>query len=117
MKINRIKINNYRNLRDIDIHISDIVAVIGENNSGKSNFLRAITLPFLTDEYSQVNKNLSWAEVNRDAKNEYYSKVIKYQDAILKDTMSELDFMNLLPIVSVEVELKPDKTEAFFVKI
>ncbi|KAI4445904.1 DNA replication and repair protein RecF [Eubacterium plexicaudatum ASF492] len=50
MKISRLIINNYRNLRNIDIHINDIVALIGENNSGKSNLLRAVTLPFLIDE-------------------------------------------------------------------
>lgn len=49
MKIAHVKICNYRNLKDIDIGLSDTVAVIGENNSGKSNFLKAITLPFLTD--------------------------------------------------------------------
>ena len=37
LKISRLIINNYRNLRNIDIHINDTVALIGENNSGKSN--------------------------------------------------------------------------------
>lgn len=47
MKITHVKIRNYRNLRDIDIGLAETVAIIGENNSGKSNFLKAITLPFL----------------------------------------------------------------------
>ncbi len=56
MKISRLIIKNYRNLKHIDIHLSDTVALIGENNSGKSNFLRAVTLPFLTDEASFSGK-------------------------------------------------------------
>lgn len=52
MKITRIIIKNYRNLKSIDVHLNDTVAIIGENNSGKSNFLRELTLPFLSDEFS-----------------------------------------------------------------
>ena len=56
MKISRVVIKNYRNIENIDIHLSDTVTLIGENNSGKSNFLRAITLPFFTDETSLSGK-------------------------------------------------------------
>ena len=54
MKITHVKVCNYRNLRNIDIGLAETVAIIGENNSGKSNFLKAITLPFLTDDKAQV---------------------------------------------------------------
>lgn len=50
MKISRLIIKNYRNLKDVDIYLGETVVLIGENNSGKSNLLRALTLPFLTDE-------------------------------------------------------------------
>ena len=59
MKIQRVKIKNYRNLKNIDVELSDVVALIGENNGGKSNFLKAITLPFLNTENGYYNKNLS----------------------------------------------------------
>ena len=52
MKINRLIVKNYRNFKDINISLGDVVVLIGENNGGKSNFLKAITLPFLTDDYS-----------------------------------------------------------------
>ncbi len=45
LKISRLIIKNYRNLKEIDIHLSDTVALIGENNSGKSNLLLAVTKP------------------------------------------------------------------------
>ena len=55
LKITHVKIRNYRNLRDIDIGLAETVAIIGENNSGKSNFLKAITLPFLTDDNTYIS--------------------------------------------------------------
>jgi predicted ATP-dependent endonuclease of OLD family len=116
MKITRIIIQNYRNLKAVDVHLSDTVAVIGENNSGKSNFLRAVTLPFLTDEYSQINKTLSWADINNSAKDEYYQSVIENQEKIKDGTITESEFLKFMPIVSVEVHLAPDETEGFFVK-
>lgn len=60
MKISRLIIKNYRNLKDIDICLGETVVLVGENNSGKSNLLRAVTLPFLTDESSFSGKSLSW---------------------------------------------------------
>lgn len=63
MKITHVKIRNYRNLRDIDIGLAETVAIIGENNSGKSNFLKAITLPFLTDDNTHISKKLSWIDM------------------------------------------------------
>ena len=45
MKINRVQITNYRNLKDIDVKMENITTLVGENNSGKSNFLHAVILP------------------------------------------------------------------------
>lgn len=116
MKISRIIINNYRNLRNIDIHLSETVALIGENNSGKSNLLRAVTLPFLTDEVGFSRKNLSWVDINDIAKAEYYQYILDNQKSIVNGTIGCEDFIKVMPIVIVEVHLKPEKTEGYFVK-
>lgn len=116
MKISRLIIKNYRNLKEIDIHLSDTVALIGENNSGKSNLLRAVTLPFLTDESNFSGKNLSWVDINDIARREYYQYIVDNQTAIANGTVSCAEFITHLPIVLVEVHLKPDKTEGYFVK-
>lgn len=75
-------VKNYRNLKDIDIHLNDIVALIGENSSGKSNLLRAVTFPFLTDEAGFSGKKLSWVDINDDAKATYYRYIIDNQAKI-----------------------------------
>lgn len=51
--ISRVKIKNFRNYRDIDVDLNHKQIIIGENNVGKTNFLRAIQLildPQLSDE-------------------------------------------------------------------
>lgn len=116
LKISRVIISNYRNLKAIDIHIGDTVAVIGENNSGKSNFLRAVTLPFLTDEFGFSGKNLSWIDINDTAKEEYYRYILDNQDDINDGIIGCEDLIKNLPTVCVEVYLKPENTEKYFVK-
>ena len=116
MKISRVVIKNYRNIENIDIHLSDTVTLIGENNSGKSNFLRAITLPFFTDETSLSGKNLAWTDINNNAKEKYYRYVVDNQEKIKNDIISCEDFISNMPVITVDVYLEPNETENFFVK-
>lgn len=51
--ISRVKIKNYRNFRNVDVNLGHKQVIIGENNVGKTNFLRALQLvldPTLSDE-------------------------------------------------------------------
>ena len=67
MKISRVIIENYRNLKNVDVTLGNTVTLIGENNCGKSNFLRALSIPLLSDD-SGNSKHLSWHDINREAK-------------------------------------------------
>lgn len=116
MKISRLIIKNYRNLKDIDICLGETVVLIGENNSGKSNLLRAVTLPFLTDESNFGGKSLSWIDINDAAKEKYYRYIIDNQKSIVDGTIKCADFIKEMPVVKVEVQLKADVTENYFVK-
>lgn len=53
MLLNSIKIENYRGLRDVCLPLSRFVCIVGENNSGKSSTLLALSL-FITG--SKVNE-------------------------------------------------------------
>lgn len=58
--ISRVKIKNFRNFKDIDVNLSHKQVIIGENNVGKTNFLRAIQLildPKLSDEDRYLNES------------------------------------------------------------
>lgn len=46
MRMTRLSISNYRALRDVSIPMSRFGCLIGENNSGKSSFLQALSLFF-----------------------------------------------------------------------
>ncbi len=46
MKISKIEISNYRSLKEVTIYPKNLLALIGRNNSGKSNVLKALQLFF-----------------------------------------------------------------------
>lgn len=54
MKIRRVRIENYRSIREADFKLPDLCALIGGNNCGKSNLLRAINL-VLGDRWPSVS--------------------------------------------------------------
>lgn len=93
-----------------------MAVIAGENNSGKSNLLRAITLPFLSEDTGYGGKTLSWLDINNDAKDRYYEYLLQNKDDILQDKISEEDFLQILPVVAVEVQFSPEAKELFWVK-
>ena len=46
MKIRKIEIKHYRSLDDVTIYAGNVLALIGRNNSGKSNVIKALELFF-----------------------------------------------------------------------
>ncbi len=115
MRISQVQIQNFRNIKAVDVRLGDVVTLIGENNSGKSNFLYALTLPFLSDD-SNISKNLSWADINSKARDEYYQFILEKKDEILAKTLPLDVFTAKLPVVSVEVSLVPEEEELYCVK-
>lgn len=58
--ISRVKIKNFRNFRELDVKMSNKEIIVGENNVGKTNFLRAIQLildPSLSDEDRMLSES------------------------------------------------------------
>ena len=56
--ISRIQIENYRNFKEVDVNLNHKQVIIGENNVGKTNLLRAIQL-ILDRNLSDVDRELS----------------------------------------------------------
>lgn len=44
MRITRVHIENYRSIRELDLYPDDYTVLIGDNNAGKSNILKAMNL-------------------------------------------------------------------------
>jgi predicted ATP-dependent endonuclease of OLD family len=55
VKIKKVEINNSRSIKNISFEIKDLSILVGENNSGKSNILRAIEL-FYQDSIKGINE-------------------------------------------------------------
>ncbi|MDA3646634.1 AAA family ATPase [Saccharopolyspora indica] len=44
MRIDRLRVNNFRNLADLDLRLEPSAVIVGENRSGKSNLVHALRL-------------------------------------------------------------------------
>ncbi|MED3957702.1 AAA family ATPase [Priestia aryabhattai] len=70
--ISRVKIENFRNFKNVDVELSHKQVIIGENNVGKSNFLKALQLildPKLSDEDRFLNEGDFYEGLDSPMKN------------------------------------------------
>ena len=116
MYISHVTIENFRNLQSIDVDLQREAVIVGENNGGKSNFLRAITLPLISDEIAYTSKNLTWQDINNTAKENYYNFLLENKESIIDKTLELCAFEESVPIIVVELTLLPDETELYDVK-
>lgn len=116
MYISHVTIKNYRNLQNVDVDLKRETIVVGENNGGKSNFLRAITLPLISDEIAYTSKNLTWQDINNTAKENYYDFLLENKESIVDKTLEFSAFEESVPSIVVEVTLFPNKAELYDVK-
>ena len=112
MHICRVQIKNYRNLKSVDVKLGEIVTLIGENNSGKSNFLRAIALPLSAEDHN-ISKHLSWYDLNKEAKDEYYKFLRDNRQAIISGAIDLDKFISHLPTVSIQLDVMPSEIEHY----
>ncbi|MDP3680064.1 MAG: AAA family ATPase [Flavobacterium sp.] len=107
--ISRVKIINYRNFLDTDVQLDHKQVVIGENNIGKTNFLRAIQL-ILDRDFSDSDRQLTESdfhdsidapmingeviEITLEIKGYEHNKklVAQFEDAIISVTPPTLQF-------------------------
>ena len=66
--ISRVVIKNYRNFKDVDVELGHKAIVIGENNVGKTNFLRALQL-ILDSTLSDDDRMLDESDFNDTLEN------------------------------------------------
>lgn len=115
MKISRISIQNYRNIKETSFGLCGTTIFMGENNSGKSNMLRAIALPLYSED-NMVSKNLSWEDINFDAKNEFFSYLSSQRSAIVAGTVNKEELSSHVPVVSVELQFEANESELYYVR-
>lgn len=69
MKIRKIRIKNFRNLRDLKVYPVHTTIFVGENNTGKSNLLYALRL-LLDPEAKRLESEISEDDINDVARSE-----------------------------------------------
>ena len=115
MKISKVVIENYRNIEGTSFESKGTTIFIGENNSGKSNMLRAISLPLYSED-NTISKHLTWDDINSKARNEYFKYLETHRDQIVEGSLPLDDFIEKIPVVSVEVQFSPEADELYYVK-
>jgi len=66
MKLRKISIKNFRNLRQVDVLPRKMTVIVGENNAGKSNFIHALRL-LLDPQAERLRLDLSKEDINSAA--------------------------------------------------
>lgn len=63
MRISRVKIKNFRNFQHVDVELAQNIVIVGENRSGKSNFIHALRLVLdtsLPERARQLRRSDFW---------------------------------------------------------
>jgi predicted ATP-dependent endonuclease of OLD family len=101
MHIQRVVIRNFRNFENLTVSLSPLTILAGENDSGKSNFLYALSLPLTGSSPDFNHKRLSISDINNRCIRKYYSAVCEGKsDEVCKD---------LIPRVSINLQFNDTK--------
>nr|WP_155672103.1 AAA family ATPase [Aliivibrio fischeri] len=99
--IKKVEINNYRSFRSFEAKLQQLTVVIGENDTGKTNFFTALSLPLSGNLIDFNQKRLSVSDINKDA-------VIDFLTSVVNDDTEE-NQLKKIPKVSVTVEFADPK--------
>ncbi|MGE6569008.1 ATP-dependent nuclease [Shewanella vesiculosa] len=94
MYIKKVTINNYRSFRTFEAQLQKLTVVIGENDTGKTNFFTALSLPLSGNQIDFNQKRLSISDINKDAVIDFLTSVIN----------NDADQPQKIPKVSVTLE-------------
>jgi len=99
MKINKVKIENFKSLRDIEIDLSDLTLITGRNSGGKSSFVQSLLLLKQNEDnfYTHRQKIL--------IHNGNYIKLGNKEDILFQDALNE-EIMITLFTSNVKTSLK-----------
>lgn len=95
MIIRKLKIQNYRNLKDFEIKLKPFTLIIGENNIGKTNLLNALGLIFSQEITFFKKRMLEVDDINYDAIQKFKQEILSGKPA------NDIE----RPIVRIEAEL------------
>lgn len=101
MYISNVTIKNYRGFNNLKIKLSKLTVIIGENDTGKTNFLRALSLPLSNNSLDYNQKRLSVPDINSNCIKIFYKSIIEDEDQEIQ--------LKKIPKVSVTIQFKDVK--------
>lgn len=117
LRVKHVWIKGYRNLRDTEFSVSDRLVLIGENNSGKSNVLKAITYPMLTGSEGPYTRSMSPRDLNDLDKKEYFVFLKKHiKELVDQGVPPELlkKFELTIPQIIIRLQFEVDRNSMFY---
>jgi len=96
MKIKKLKIHNWRSIKDIDIDFQDLMVFIGQNNHGKSNVLSAILFFF---------GHINCSDLDFNSKNDNIFIEITFSDLDTHDTTQFKKYVTRENTIKVRKEM------------
>lgn len=103
MYISNVSINNYRGFRLFSTKLEKMTVVIGENDTGKTNFFSALSLPLSGNSIDYNQKRLAVSDINIQCINEFYQAVIS---GAVDD-----DLAPLIPKVTITIDFSSPADE------
>ncbi len=102
MHIKKVTINNYRSFRSFEAQLQKLTIVIGENDTGKTNFFTALSLPLSGNQIDFNQKRLSISDINKESVIDFFTSVIKDEPKAAQ--------LQKIPKVSVIIEFTDPKS-------
>ena len=97
MFISNVKIKNFRNFKEVNVNLFPFSILIGENDTGKSNFIQAINLVLFNKSQNYFSKILFRDDFNDISVMEFYELLSQ------KGDFTQQDCYDLLPRIEVIV--------------
>lgn len=114
MKIKRVRVSNFKSIRDVSFEIDRVNIIVGENSSGKSSILQALHLAFRCVANNKIQNNQSRTISVSDL--DYFPTIEMRRigsDADLRERRGETPEV----FVNVELEFVRDEREPELVQI
>lgn len=114
--ISRVQIKNFRNFRKLDVPLSEKAVIVGENSSGKTNFIYALRLvldPSLPDSARQLTEDDFWdglespMEMGEEIKIEVDFQGFEKNESLLS-VLSDYQIPGDVPTARITFSFAPD---------
>lgn len=113
MYIKNVKIKNFRNFKDYNVTLKPFSIIIGENDSGKSNFIDALCLPLSRNDFRYNSRSLKISDINKDSISEFITYMLKNFEYIKSKMHSVGDLreaFDKIPIVEIIIKIVEPKS-------